>query len=62
VKKRKFCPRCGSDDLATHIVIYGDNNRYRCRECGYVGVFVVEEDEDGEMSKMIRKKYLENKE
>ncbi|TAJ44803.1 IS1 family transposase [Methanofollis fontis] len=39
------CPQCGSTDLYTMIGGYG-GFRYRCKQCGYIGSFVLESDEE----------------
>ena len=54
----KFCPRCGSKELGWPLP--HDRQKWECKECGYVGAFIIE---DGKMADEIRKEYLkkENK-
>ena len=52
----KFCPRCGSDNIEWVIPV--DRQKWECRECGYVGSFIVE---DGKMADKIRNEYLKNR-
>jgi len=53
----KFCPRCGSKDIEW--VLPQDRQKWECRECGYIGAFIVE---DGKLADGIHKEYLKNKE
>ncbi len=48
----KFCPRCGSTNL-NPLVIYRPSI-WKCLECGYEGVFIVE---DSKLAEKIRVKY-----
>ena len=52
----KFCPRCGSKNLEW--VLPHDRQKWECRDCGYVGAFIIE---DGEIADEIKKEYLKNK-
>ncbi len=52
----KFCPRCGSKELGWRLP--HDRQKWECKECGYVGAFIIE---DGAMAEEIRKDYNENK-
>ena len=52
----KFCPRCGSKEIGWPLP--HDRQKWECKECGYVGAFIIE---DGEMAEAIRKDYNENK-
>ena len=52
----KFCSRCGSSNIGW--LIPHDRQKWECKECGYVGAFIIE---DGEMAEEIRKDYNENK-
>ena len=52
----KFCPRCGSKELGWPLP--HDRQKWECKECGYVGAFIIE---DGAMAEEIRKDYNENK-
>jgi len=47
----KFCPNCGSKNLNYKPWL---GEIYECRECGYQGVFVIE---DGEIAKDIVENY-----
>ncbi|EJG07771.1 hypothetical protein Metli_1827 [Methanofollis liminatans DSM 4140] len=39
------CPQCGSTDLYEELGGYG-GFRYRCKQCGYTGSFVIESEEE----------------
>jgi len=39
------CPACGSPDLYEELGGYG-GFRYRCKQCGYTGSFVIESEEE----------------
>lgn len=52
----KFCPRCGSKEIGWPLP--HDRQKWECKECGYIGAFIIE---DGEMAEAIRKDYNENK-
>jgi len=52
----KFCPRCGSKEIGWPLP--HDRQKWECKECGYVGAFIIE---DGTMAEEIRKDYNENK-
>ncbi len=36
------CPKCGSTKIEPHAASL--TGAYHCRNCGYIGVFVIEED------------------
>lgn len=55
-KKYKFCPKCGS--LNIDWVLPQIWSKWECKDCGYIGVFIIE---DGEMGEEIRKEYLKKK-
>jgi len=50
-----YCPKCGSGDIFT--VLPQTWSKYKCRDCGYIGVFVVS---DGEMAEELRKGWVED--
>jgi len=52
----KFCPRCGSKNIEW--VIPHDRQKWECKDCGYIGAFIVE---DGALADEIRREYLKNK-
>lgn len=52
----KFCPRCGSKEISWPLP--HDRQKWECKECGYLGAFIIE---DGEMADEIRKEYYKNK-
>jgi len=52
----KFCPRCGSKEIGW--VLPHDRQKWECKECGYIGAFIIE---DGVMAEEIRKNYNEEK-
>ena len=52
-KVMKFCPRCGSTNIEW--IVPQDRQKWECRECGYIGAFIIE---DGEIANEIRKEYL----
>jgi len=49
----KFCPRCGSKNIEW--VLPQDWSKWECRDCGYIGTFIIE---DGEIADEIRKEYI----
>ena len=51
----KFCPRCGSKNICQ--IIPQDMTKMECRDCGYVGAFIIE---DEIIAEEIRKEYLKN--
>ncbi len=53
----KFCPKCGSKKIDW--VLPQTWSKYECKDCGYIGAFVIE---DLEASEKIREEYLKNKE
>ena len=53
----KFCPRCGSANIGW--LIPHDRQKWECKDCGYVGAFIIE---DSKMADEIRKEYIENME
>jgi len=52
----KFCPRCGSNELEWPLP--HDRSKWECKDCGYIGAFIIE---DGEIADEIKKEYLKNK-
>jgi transposase-like protein len=48
----KHCPRCGSTNVEW--VLPQTWSKWRCRDCGYEGVLIVE---DGEMAEEIKKEW-----
>ena len=52
----KFCPICGSANIGW--LIPHDRQKWICKDCGYIGAFIVE---DGKLAEEIRKDYLESK-
>ena len=52
----KFCPKCGSKNIDW--VLPQTWSKYECKDCGYIGAFIIE---DGEMADEIREEYLKNK-
>ena len=52
----KFCPNCGSAHIGW--VLPHDRQKWRCKECGYTGAFIIE---DGKLSDEIRKDYEKSK-
>jgi predicted RNA-binding Zn-ribbon protein involved in translation (DUF1610 family) len=55
-KMVKFCPRCGSKEIGWPLP--HDRQKWECKECGYIGAFIIE---DGELADEIRKEYIKNK-
>lgn len=43
MKGGKFCPKCGSKNLVPYVG-FEFGMKYECRDCGYMGVLVVEKD------------------
>jgi ribosomal protein S27AE len=54
--KMKFCPKCGSTNIEW--ILPQTWSKWECRDCGYIGVFIIE---DGKIAEQIRKEYLKNK-
>ena len=52
----KFCPKCGSSNIEW--TLPHTWSKWECRECGYIGVFIID---DGEIADEIRKENLKNK-
>jgi len=52
----KFCPNCGSTNI-DWLIPY-DRQKWQCKDCGYIGAFIVE---DGKMADIIRKEYDKKK-
>ena len=53
----KFCPKCGSKNIDWVLPqIWG---KYECKDCGYMGAFIID---DGKIADHIKKEYLKNKE
>jgi predicted RNA-binding Zn-ribbon protein involved in translation (DUF1610 family) len=40
--KKKICPECGSSEIILNAG--GKTGKYECKNCGYVGVIIIEED------------------
>ena len=62
-KKIRQCPKCGSHDvepdLSAHAFGSGTVfNRYKCRKCGYTGIFFLEVDKKAFRSKAKKTKAL----
>jgi rubrerythrin len=57
-KPTEVCPVCGSTDLYYEAGGY-TGKVYHCKNCGYIGVLIVEADE--EMAKAIREDYEHKK-
>ncbi len=51
----KFCPKCGSTNIEW--VLPHTWSKWECRDCGYIGVFIIE---DGKIAEEIQKEYLKN--
>ncbi len=49
-----YCPKCGSGNI--FFVLPQTWSKYECRDCGYIGGFVIS---DGELAEEIRKKWAE---
>jgi transposase-like protein len=47
-KKKKVlrCPQCGSDDITYELGLI-TGYKYHCKKCQYVGVLVVEDEDEG---------------
>jgi rubredoxin len=52
----RFCPRCGSKNIDW--ILPQDWSKWECKECGYVGAFIVE---DGNIADEIKKEYQKKK-
>jgi len=52
----KFCPKCGSKNIDW--VLPQTRSKYDCKDCGYIGAFIIE---NGEIADEIREEYLKNK-
>jgi rubredoxin len=51
----RFCPKCGSNNIDW--VLPQTWSKYECKDCGYIGVFIID---DGEIAEEIKKEYLKN--
>ena len=51
----KFCPKCGSKNINSPLP--QDMAKYECKDCGYFGVFIID---DGIIAEEIHKEYLRN--
>ena len=40
--KVKKCPKCGSEDISTYLG--GQTGQYECKNCGYLGAMIIEEE------------------
>jgi len=52
LEKAKYCPKCGSPEV--DFLVYYSPSIWRCLNCGYEGVFVVE---GSEFAAKIRERY-----
>jgi DNA-directed RNA polymerase subunit M len=57
LERRKFCPKCGSTNI--NFLVFYRPSIWRCLDCGYEGVFMVE---DGKLAEKIQKRYKSNEE
>ena len=53
----KFCPNCGSHNIDW--VLPHDRQKWMCKDCGYMGAFIID---DGEIAEEIKKDYIKRKE
>jgi ribosomal protein L37AE/L43A len=51
-KRVKFCPKCGSTNI--NFTVFYRPSIWRCLDCGYEGVFMVE---DCKLTEKVRKKF-----
>lgn len=51
-----YCPKCGSENI--FFVLPQTWSKYECRDCGYIGGFVIS---DGELAKEIRENWEKDK-
>ena len=56
IRKTKFCPMCGSSNIEW--VLPQTWSKWECRDCGYVGSFIIE---DSSIAEEIRRDYLRRK-
>ena len=49
----RFCPRCGSKNIDW--ILPQDWSKWECKDCGYIGAFIVE---DGKIADELKKEYL----
>jgi len=52
----KFCPNCGSTDIEW--TLPQTWSKWQCKNCGYIGVFIIE---DGKIADKIREDYEKRK-
>lgn len=52
--RMKFCPKCGSTNI--NFLIFYRPSMWKCLNCGYQGVLIVE---DGKLAEKIRRLYKE---
>ena len=48
----KFCSRCGSSNIGW--LIPHDRQKWECKDCGYIGAFIID---DSEIADEIKKDY-----
>ena len=58
IMKVKVCPRCKSRNIILYIPQLGN---YKCRDCGYVGTFVLTEDFEVEKNDKSKKRNEKSK-
>ena len=49
----KFCPKCGSPNVEW--VLPHVWSKWECKDCGYIGVFIIE---DGKIAETLQEDYL----
>lgn len=49
----RFCPRCGSKNIDW--VLPQDWSKWECKDCGYIGAFIIE---DSKIADEIKREYL----
>ena len=52
----KFCPKCGSTNIDW--LIPHDRQKWQCKNCGYIGAFIVDDDK---IADKIREEYNKKK-
>jgi ribosomal protein L37AE/L43A len=57
LRRRKFCPRCGSTNI--NFLVFYRPSIWRCLDCGYEGAFIVE---DGMLGEKLQERYRNKKE
>jgi ribosomal protein L37AE/L43A len=56
LERMKYCPKCGSTNI--NFLVFYRPSIWKCLDCGYEGVFIVE---NSKLAEKIRKRYQSNR-